>query len=171
MKFNDAISGALLLALALAILFNIQSFPKIPGQNIGPAAFPGLLASLLAVCAVLLILKGLRSRKRIGPDQADASGIVSPREWLAIGPWLRSPAQLRNFLVTIGCLLFYIFASEWLGFILTSILILVLMFVTLGVRHRIVIPIAVVVTLVIHLVFYKGLRVPLPWGILLPLAW
>ena len=171
MKFNDAISGALLLALALAVLFNIQSFPKIPGQNIGPGAFPGLLASLLAVCAVLLILKGLRSRKRIGPDRPDASGIASPHEWLAIGPWLRSPAQLRNFLVTIGCLLFYIFASEWLGFILTSILILVVMFVTLGVRHRIVMPIAVVVTLAIHLVFYKGLRVPLPWGILLPLAW
>ena len=171
MKFNDAISGAVLLALALAILFNIQSFPKIPGQNIGPAAFPGLLAGLLAVCAVLLIFKGLRSRRRVGPDPLDASGIASPREWLAIGPWLRSPAQLRNFLVTVACLLFYVFASEWLGFILTSILILVLMFVTLGVRHRIVIPIAVAVTLVIHLVFYKGLRVPLPWGILMPLAW
>ncbi len=31
MKFNDAISGAALLALALAILFNVSSFPNIPG--------------------------------------------------------------------------------------------------------------------------------------------
>lgn len=171
MKFNDAISGTVLLALAVAVLFNIQSFPKIPGQNIGPAAFPGLLASLLAVCAVLLIFKGFRSRQRTGSQPADNSGIASPREWIAIGPWMRSPAQLRNFLVTVGCLLFYVFASEYLGFILSSFLILVLMFVTLGVRHKIVVPIALAVTLVIHLIFYKGLRVPLPWGILMPLAW
>jgi putative tricarboxylic transport membrane protein len=176
-KFNDAISGSVLLAIALAILFNIQSFPKIPGQNIGPAAFPGLLASLLAVCAVLLIVKGFRSRSRPASDASnasnasDVSGIVSPREWLAVGPWLRSPAHLRNFLVTVGCLLFYIFASEFLGFIVASILILGVMFITLGVRHRLILPIAVGATLVIHLVFYKGLRVPLPWGILLPLAW
>ena len=50
MKFNDALSGFLLLLLALAVLFNISSFPTIPGQNIGPAAFPGLLAWLL-LCA------------------------------------------------------------------------------------------------------------------------
>ncbi len=183
MKFNDAISGSVLLAIALAVLINIRNFPKIPGQNIGPAAFPGLLASLLAVCAVLLIVKGLRSRKRIeirpsestdptaSTNPTDPTAIVSPREWLAIGPWLRSPAQLRNFLVTVGSLLFYVFASEFLGFIVASILILIVMFVTLGVRHKLIVPIAFGVTLVIHLVFYKGLRVPLPWGILMPFAW
>jgi len=44
MKFNDAFSGLLLLLLAVAVLVNISAFPTIPGQNIGPAAFPGLLA-------------------------------------------------------------------------------------------------------------------------------
>jgi putative tricarboxylic transport membrane protein len=29
----------------------------------------------------------------------------------------------------------------------------------------------VVVTLVVHTIFYKGLRVPLPWGIMLPIQW
>ena len=27
------------------------------------------------------------------------------------------------------------------------------------------------ITLVIHTIFYKGLRVPLPWGVMLPLQW
>jgi len=61
MKFNDAVSGALLLALAIAILFNVSVFPSIPGQNVGPSLFPSVLASLLAVCALLLIREGLSS--------------------------------------------------------------------------------------------------------------
>lgn len=157
MKFNDALSGAVLLALALAILYNISSFPNIPGQNIGPAAFPGLLAGLLAVCAVALIWRGLRSENR--------------GQWLAFGVWLKSGYHLRNFLITVGCLLFYILASDALGFIPTAILILLAMFLALQVRPMTAVLIAVGATLLIHTVFYKGLRVPLPWGILLPLHW
>jgi putative tricarboxylic transport membrane protein len=33
-KINDAIFGAVLLALGLALLWHVQSFPKIPGQNV-----------------------------------------------------------------------------------------------------------------------------------------
>ena len=59
MKFNDTLSGLALLALSLLILLTVRTYPDIPGQNIGPGAFPGLLAWLLALCSVLLILKGL----------------------------------------------------------------------------------------------------------------
>lgn len=158
MKFNDAISGAALLALAIAVLINIQSFPKIPGQNVGPAAFPGLLATLLAVCSVLLIVKGLR---------AHAGG----EAWVTPGRWLRSWPHLRSFLVTVGSLLFFILTSDRIGFIPAATAVLVAMFLTLGVRRRWVLPIAVISVLVIHFVFYKGLRVPLPWGWLQPIAW
>lgn len=171
MKFNDAISGAVLLAIALAILVNIQSFPKIPGQNIGPAAFPGLLAGMLAVCALLLIVKGLRARRRAHDPGAAAPLIDSPVAWITAGGWLKAPTQVRNFLVTIACLLFYIFTSDWLGFIPCSILILIAMFLALGARRALILPVAVVATLVIHTAFYKGLRVPLPWGLLMPVAW
>jgi putative tricarboxylic transport membrane protein len=158
-KFNDAVSGAVLLALALAVLINIQSFPKIPGQNIGPGAFPGLLATLLAGCAVLLIIKGLRAR-------------VAKRDaWFTAGDWLAQRVPMRNFIVTVACLVFYIVASEWLGFIPCAIIVQVAMFLTLGVPRKLILPIAIVVALVIHTVFYRGLRVPLPWGLLLPVAW
>jgi len=157
-KFNDALSGTALLALAIAILVNIQGFPKIPGQNIGPAAFPGLLAILLAGCSIALIARGLRDK-------------LAHERWITPGAWLRSWPHLRSFLVTIGCLLFYIFASNWLGFLITAVAVLSAMFLTLGVRHRLVLPVALISTLVIHTLFYKGLRVPLPWGVLMPIAW
>jgi putative tricarboxylic transport membrane protein len=157
-KFNDAISGAVLLALALAILVNVQSFPHIPGQNIGPGAFPGLLAVLLAGCAIALIARGLRDK-------------VAHEAWIAPGGWLRSWPHVRGFLVTVGSLLFYIVLSDKLGFIVCATAILCAMFLTLGVRRRLILPIAIGVTLVIHTIFYKGLRVPLPWGVLMPFAW
>jgi len=157
-KFNDALSGTALLALAIAILVNIQGFPMIPGQNIGPGAFPGLLAILLGGCAIALIVRGLREKR-------------AHERWITPGPWLRSWPHLRSFLVTIGCLLFYILTSNWLGFLITAMLVLSAMFLTLGVRHRMILPVALIATLVIHTLFYKGLRVPLPWGVLMPFAW
>ncbi len=157
MKFNDAISGLLLLLLAVAVLVNISSFPTIPGQNIGPAAFPGLLAWLLLLCSVLLIVRAFRTSTR--------------QPMVELGDWLRSPYHLRNFLITLGCLVFYILASEFLGFLICAFAILCTMFWALQVRARLIVPVALGVTLLIHTIFYKGLRVPLPWGILLPLQW
>ncbi|HEY4374984.1 MAG TPA: tripartite tricarboxylate transporter TctB family protein [Burkholderiales bacterium] len=157
MKFNDAISGALLLALAIAVLVAIQSFPQIPGQNIGPGAFPGLLAVLLAFCAFILIFRGLKER--------------AGERWVVFGAWLRSLPHLRSFLVTVACLVFYIVTSNALGFIICGILLLCAMMWTVGTRPQIFIPVAIVATLVVHTIFYKGLRVPLPWGVLMPFAW
>ena len=58
-----------------------------------------------------------------------------------------------------------------LGFLICASTILIAMFWALEVKKTWIVPIAVLVTLVIHTVFYKGLRVPLPWGILMPLQW
>lgn len=157
MKINDAISGALLLALALAVLFAVSGYPNIPGQNVGPSAFPGLLAGLLAACALGLIWRGLRPESR--------------GDWLVPGDWLKSRYHLRNFLLTNAGLLFYILVSDALGFIPTSAILLAVMFLALRVRRALILPLAVGVTLLIHTIFYKGLRVPLPWGVLLPVQW
>ena len=60
MKFNDALLGIVFLALSVAVLVTLQGFPKIPGQSIGPGAFPGLIAILLAGCSIALIWRGWR---------------------------------------------------------------------------------------------------------------
>ena len=157
MKFNDTIMGAALLALALSILQTVMQYPMIPGQNIGPGAFPGLLAGLLAVCAVLLIIKGLKAKQH--------------EAWFEVGGWVKSWFHLRNFVITIACLLFYIYFSDRLGFLICASLIVGAMMWALKVRTPLIVPIAVITSLVIHGIFYKGLRVPLPWGILSPIQW
>jgi putative tricarboxylic transport membrane protein len=150
MKLNDTVWGALLLALSLAVLWNVQSFPKIPGQSIGPSAFPGLLAVALAGCAIALIVRGLRAG----------------HERLVFGDWMRSPPHVGNFLLTVAVLLFYIFAADTLGFLITAALILMAMFLKLGVRTKVALPVAIGTVFFIHIVFYKLLRVTLPWGVL-----
>ncbi len=155
MKLNDALAGVLLLALAAAVGWHIRGFPQMPGQKFGPALFPGLIAAGLAVCGALLVVRGLRS--------GDAM--------LRLAPWTRSPAMLGNFALVCGVLVFYALASAALGFIVTGVALLLALFLKLHVPPTRAVVVAVAATLIIHTLFYKGLRVPLPWGVLESIAW
>jgi putative tricarboxylic transport membrane protein len=157
MKLNDAIFGLVLLALGAAVLFAVQSYPKIPGQPVGPALFPGMIATGLCIAGALLVVRGVRGRSR--------------RPWLAWDDWVRSPRHVLALGVLLGSVVFYIVASTPLGFLPTSALILMALFLVLRVPPGRAVLVAVVATLVIHFAFYKLLRVPLPWGVLTPFAW
>jgi putative tricarboxylic transport membrane protein len=154
-RFNDALLGLGFLALSIAVLVDIQGFPSFQGQSIGPGAFPGLIAILLACCSVALIWRGWRERR--------AQGVI------AVGAWLSSPRHVRNFLLAVGALIFYIVAADKLGFLICGAIILSSLFLSLRVRPALAVPLAILLPLIIHGMFYKLLRVPLPWGVLPPL--
>ncbi len=157
MKLNDAIFGLLLLVLGATVLGLVQSFPKIPGQQVGPALFPGLIATGLCVGGLLLLVRGWRDRVTV--------------PWFALEDWVRSPRHLAGFLVLVGSVVFYMLLSQRLGFLVCSALILTTLFYTLRVPLARSVIVALVATLVIHFAFYKLLRVPLPWGVLANYAW
>jgi putative tricarboxylic transport membrane protein len=75
------------------------------------------------------------------------------------------------FVAVIGVNVFYILLVDRIGFIVTGVVYLATLFTVFGVRLRNVLPLALVVTLVIHYAFYKLLKVPLPWGLLQGFAW
>ena len=160
MRVNDAIWGALLLLLAAALLVHIQAFPNIPGQKYGPSLMPGVVGFGLAVCGALLVLKGIASRR--------SGGHV---HWVRMADWTRVPRTIVAFLVTVGVNVFYIAAVSRLGFVVTGTLYLAALFAVFGVKPARIVPVALIVTLAIHYVFYKLLRVPLPWGVLQGIAW
>lgn len=157
MKINDAIFGLVLAILGAMVLFTVQSFPKIPGQQVGPALFPGLIAAGILVCGIVLIVRGWLARK------------AAP--WVTPGDWVRSPRHVAAFVLLVASVLFYIVAAQKLGFLLTATLILTAMFYVLRVPMGKSLLIAVIASLVIHFMFYKLLRVPLPWGILVNHSW
>jgi putative tricarboxylic transport membrane protein len=152
MKLNDAVFGAVFLVLSLLVLWTIQGYPKIPGQNVGPSAFPGAIAVGLAVCSLLLLRNGWRARAS------------SP--WFERGQWTRQPQQVIAFVVTFAALVLYVVASERVGFLIVATVMLTAMMLALRVRIVPALSVALAASLLIHIAFYKGLRVPLPWGVL-----
>jgi putative tricarboxylic transport membrane protein len=155
MRIHDSLIGGVLLLLSLAVLWHVQSFPPAAGQNFGPALFPGLAAAGLGLSALVLTVQGLRSGQPL----------------LVLGEGMRSPRRLAAFALVIGSMAFYLLVADRVGFILCSLLILTLLQWACGVRPPVALAVAVLATLVIHTCFYKLLKVPLPWGVLQPIAW
>ena len=167
MRINDAIWGALFIIGAAAVLIHVQGFPKIPGQNVGPGLFPGVIAAGIAICGLILIVRGLRARAA-GDDVA---GDGAAARWFVLPPWLRSAQHIGGFAVLVGVNVFYLLVVDRLGFLITGFVYLLALMWVLRVRLARAVPVAIVMTLLIHYAFYKLLKVPLPWGVLTPFAW
>ena len=157
MKFNDAVFGLVLLVLGGLVLAVVRGYPGIPGQQVGPALFPGLIAIGLCLCGAMLLVKGWRERHAAA--------------WVRLGDWASSPRHVLAAALVVGSVLFYIFASERLGFLPTVGISLLALMLTMRVPPGRAVLVALIASLVIHAAFYKLLRVPLPWGVLTPIAW
>ena len=120
-----------------------------PGQKFGPAWFPGLIAVGLILCGALLAFAAARSSAPL----------------VALPAWVRSARAVTGVVSVVAGLLFYALAADKLGFYLTALLIQIVWMRVLGASWRVTVPVAVVATVVIHLSFYKLLRIPLPWGV------
>lgn len=154
MKFNDAIVGAIFIALAAFMIQQSFSFPGFPGQDYGPNLFPRIIAGGMILCALALIAKGFRAR----------SAGVAP--WVALDDWTRSPKHIASFALMIAAMVFYVFASEFLGFIITAFVIQLVLFLWFAVRPVTALVVATVSTLVVQYFFVSLMRVPLPRGLL-----
>ena len=152
MKVNDALCGAALVALGAVVLWHVQGFPPMPGQKFGPAWFPGLIAGGLVLCGVLLIASRLRA--------ASPEALFAPPEWTRRGRPVASVAS-----VVVGLVL-YVLVVDRLGFHITAATLLLVWSRLLGASWRFALPVALAATILIHLAFYKLLKVPLPWGLL-----
>lgn len=158
MRVNDAITGAVLIAFAIAIIGYARTFPSMPGQDYGPALFPTLIGIGFIVSGLILVAGGL-SRRRTEP-------------WFEGGEWFASPPHLARFAAVIGGLIAYILLSDLLGFIPTALALLTGWLVVFRGGHWVSsLVIALVVTLVVDYAFTEFLLVPLPLGLLQPILY
>ncbi|WP_316977221.1 tripartite tricarboxylate transporter TctB family protein [Shumkonia mesophila] len=158
MRFNDAVFGIILMVFSAVVMIHAETtFPGLPGQDFGPAFFPVIIGGVLFSCGAVLTFQGIAKRRTI--------------PLASLGEWVRSPRRVVNFVLVIGLLVFYVLVSDFLGFIPTSVLILALLTYRFGKGIVFALSSAVIVTLIMHTAFYNVLRVPLPWGILQPVAW
>src|SRR4029078_7090813 len=90
---------------------------------------------------------------------------------VALAPWVGSPRHVLAFFTVIAVNVFYILLVDKLGFIPTAVIYLAVLFAVFGVSPRWNLPIAIIVTLLIHYSFYKMLKCSLTSGGLTGLAW
>ena len=152
MKINDAIFGAVFVLLGLVVIVHVRSFPMIPGQQVGPALFPGLIAAGFVGCGFMLIVSGIRKR--------------ATEPWYETAEWMRSGRHFVALFAIVGGVAAYVWLANAIGFLIVAPILLWIWFVTLRVRPWPAMVVAVIATLAIWYAFYKLLRVPLPWGVL-----
>ena len=157
MKLNDGIIGLLLIVFSVALLVHASSFPDMPGQRFGPSVLPSLVAAGLILCSLVMIVRALRASPR--------HALV---EW---DEWVSDPRLVFAFASVIVAVAFYIAFSEWLGYLIAAPLSLLVVLLACGVRALTAVPLALLVPLGIHYVFYSMLKVALPWGLLVEYAW
>jgi putative tricarboxylic transport membrane protein len=153
MKISDTVSGIVLVLFACGVFYLTRSFPPMPGQRFGPSLMPNVIAGVMGVCGVILILQTVRRRQ------------VLPL--FVLPEWAHVPKYAVNFSVVLGAMLFYIAASDRLGFLITGFIALFALLLTWrrGSWWSTAL-IAAISVLVIQFFFGKLLRVPLPWGVL-----
>lgn len=157
MKIDDAITGLLLGVFSVVVFIAALSFPPIPGQSFGAALFPIWISIGMFICAVCLVVQGVR-RRRAGYR-------------MTVPAWLHDKAAIIRFLLIPATLVLYFAVADTLGFFITASLILVILFRGFGVRWLTSFIVAIVGAFAIHAMFYGVLKVPLPWGLLESLSW
>ena len=152
MLINDAILGIITIVASICLMLHARMFPALPGVPYGPGFFPNIILGAMIAAGAILVVKGVRCWKVTG--------------WLELDPWARQPRTYLILGAIVAAHLFYIFFSARLGFLATSIfLILCLLLLTRG-RKRLLssAAIAVCFSAFVYYVFGMVLRVPLPPG-------
>jgi putative tricarboxylic transport membrane protein len=163
MLLSDKFTGGMVVLLGgLAYAYGSQ-LPPVPGQQIGPSAFPMVIGTGLVLCGGLVFF-GVGQRFEEAAE-ADVVSHSAPEELEPLPAW-------RNWLALLppALLGFYALASETLGFLPTAGGMVLVASLAFGARPKLAVPLALVAPFVINLIFLKLLRVPLPGG-LLPFPW
>jgi len=151
MKISDTVVGAGFVAAGALVIAATLNFPTLDGGHPGPALFPRILGTLMAVFGALVSVQGLRSQ--------DATEDVAWRR-------LHRNAGFVNALVVLGCVLAYIFLVERLGFLIVGCLVMFVIMWRIQVPVSRALLISVAFTNIVYLLFAKVMRVPLSLGLL-----
>ena len=148
MRVHVSLIGLIIFIGGICICITASSFPSQMDGSPGPALFPMVLSGLFSICGAVLFIKNFKT--------ISASNLFVRN--LSLG-------GLINILIVIALIIFYGLAVETLGFLLCMevvLLALMLMLKTTFVKALIV---SICATIVIYLIFAKGLLVPLPVGL------
>jgi putative tricarboxylic transport membrane protein len=153
MRVNDLISGALLIALAAAMIAYTFTFPPFPGQKYGPSLFPRIIGGGMLACGLLLLIRGRRQLAAGAPLGEIDDAYRATRGWSGVA-------------VILGVIAAYIAFSNMLGFVPVAFAGVLLLLWWFGVPLGRALVISFITVLVVDWFFGWLFRVPLPLGLL-----
>ena len=152
MKTNDIVNGVLTAAAGIAIFIKARTFPAIRGQRFGASFFPSVVGGALAIAGLVLAFSSVL-RKKVKP-------------WVSMSPEIQSPRGIVNFVLIFASGLFYIFVSQYIGFIVTIFIIVFFLQLRFGVKWLPSLFTALGCSFGFYAVFAVVLRVPLQYTVI-----
>ncbi len=124
------------------------TFPRMEGTNYpGPGFFPKVVGFSLMVLSLILIIKNVREKA-----------------WPHVPHLREKKREFVNIFSVIASVLFYIYLSDYLGFLLTVSIIMVGLMLLLKVPLKKSLYLGIGATVITYLLFNRLLAVPLPGG-------
>ncbi|RUT29297.1 tripartite tricarboxylate transporter TctB family protein [Arsenicitalea aurantiaca] len=151
MRFNDAVLGAVFIALALYMIITAAGFPSFAGQPYGASLFPTVMGGGFLIGGALLVIRGLTAAGREIPAFTADPALLVPRNGISVA-------------LIVGAIVFYVVLADTVGFIPIALVILLGLFLWFRVKVVTALLLSVAVTALSFWFFAIMLRVPLPRG-------
>jgi putative tricarboxylic transport membrane protein len=162
MLLSDRATGLFTFALGAVAAYAGSQLPPVPGQQVGPNVFPLVIGIGLCLCGLLIAFGiGRRFEEEAEADLAAHSDLPIQDQREAF----HRPLYGLRVLLPPALLVLYVVVVDRVGFFLTAAGIILIAALAFGARPRLALPLALLAPAVVHLVFYKLLRVPLPAGL------
>ncbi|WP_102106987.1 tripartite tricarboxylate transporter TctB family protein [Oceaniglobus roseus] len=146
---RELLTGGVLMVGGVAMFVTALGFPVIPAMAYGPGLFPKIVAVGLFLSGAGIATEGIVGR----------------------GAALKERLEVLPILLLAALIVAFILALPWLGFHIAGTLVLIGAILIFRGSWLTAIVFAPIATVLVHMLFYNVLRVPLPWGLLLPIAW
>lgn len=156
MKLDDAVNGALAIAVGLAIILASRGMPALSHIDYGPGFFPTLTGAGFVLAGAWLV------GRRVAAGIGAVGGLVAFR-----GNGLRS---IMGFALIVGAILAYVYLAPVLGFLLIAPVLIFALVAFFTHKVGLAVVTALLGAIVFHVFFYQLMSAPLPWGLLTPYA-
>lgn len=152
MQFTrDAVTGLALIAAGAAMFAGAWGFDPPAGTAFGAGFFPKIVSFGMALSG-LLIFFGREKSSRAVAMRIDRRGVV-------------------RVALLVAMIVLYALALDPVGFHISTIALLFAATLFFGGSLPAALLLSVLATGVFHFIFYSIMKVALPWGLLLPVAW
>lgn len=168
MKLDDRVLGLGLIAIGAVIVWMARGFPMMAGLPYGPGLFPSIAAIGLMVCGAIIAVTGQLAAGRGTRTGAGRPAPAATGDGDVAGT--RTAIVSRVFAI-IAVLALAALLMPTLGFHITAALSVAATALVFGCGPLLAATLGLVAAFAAHAIFYTGLRVPLPWGLLTPWAW